>query len=760
MTEVNIIDVSNFSIIKNKIPITNISKLLNWKTNYLYNDIFIINYDNDLNKLSCAIYFNESFHLVTILFNEINTIVESNIDPMLFNLLSQNLKNNDIYDYLNILSMHLNKINDYHDDFSFELINNNIESNYTFDFNPYAHLDIENNNTLNIHNLKEYAYKLYNENISDNKLNISPQFIVEVIIKELINIDISNYELILSNNNIFDFDIKFSSFKSKDITLSLQKNDLDGIVMNIKLDPYSYPYTPPSILFRHKFKNNLDLIICKQPYFQLNNWNITNTLIDMLDQIYIILDNNVTISEVINTKYQNINVVINSIIIHNNIYINSKNDLDLKYIKIDSNNDDSQCWKSGIGYGTEGRTDWNIKEYYENKVNKNKQNINLTNNLLSESKKLQNDTDYEDFLIKSNFLIVIKFFINEVNFVEFDNNFETYKNIINVIKKLNMSFWEKIEREYLTDLYNYLDSFSKEINTYLSLNKNDIEISSKNEILKDFISFYELISKFKKDDISNLENYCTVMKKNVIDECNFKNYFYDEDYEDSNNKHCISKLIKEISTYGNSLPISYDSSIFLKYDSVNIRKLKVLIIGPKDTPYENGCFIFDILIPHDYPEEPPKVNLQTTGNGTVRFNPNLYNNGKVCLSLLGTWSGSGGEKWNKNTSTILQILVSIQSLIFVENPYFNEPGYERLINTEKGKISNFDYNDKIQYNTIKWAINDNIENPQDEFKDIINSHFKFKKNDIIKTIHKWCDSSKFNKHDYNYIVDKCIKLLN
>lgn len=38
-----------------------------------------------------------------------------------------------------------------------------------------------------------------------------------------------------------------------------------------------------------------------------------------------------------------------------------------------------------------------------------------------------------------------------------------------------------------------------------------------------------------------------------------------------------------------------------------------------------------------------QVNLQTTGKGTVRFNPNLYNCGKVCLSLLGTslnWSCS------------------------------------------------------------------------------------------------------------------------
>ena len=47
------------------------------------------------------------------------------------------------------------------------------------------------------------------------------------------------------------------------------------------------------------------------------------------------------------------------------------------------------------------------------------------------------------------------------------------------------------------------------------------------------------------------------------------------------------------------------------------------------------------------------VNFRTTGNGTVRFNPNLYHCGKVCLSLLGTWEGAQGEQWNE-TSTILQ----------------------------------------------------------------------------------------------------------
>ena len=48
--------------------------------------------------------------------------------------------------------------------------------------------------------------------------------------------------------------------------------------------------------------------------------------------------------------------------------------------------------------------------------------------------------------------------------------------------------------------------------------------------------------------------------------------------------------------------------------------------------------------------------------------------GKVCLSLLGTWEGAKGEGWNANASTALQVLLSIQSLILVPQPYFNEPG--------------------------------------------------------------------------------------
>ncbi|CAN0076319.1 unnamed protein product [Discosporangium mesarthrocarpum] len=113
----------------------------------------------------------------------------------------------------------------------------------------------------------------------------------------------------------------------------------------------------------------------------------------------------------------------------------------------------------------------------------------------------------------------------------------------------------------------------------------------------------------------------------------------------------------------------------------------------------------------------------TTGGGTVRFNPNLYADGKVCLSLLGTWDGEKGEIWNGNTSTLLQVLVSIQSLILVPEPFFNEPGYERQLGTKEGKISSQQYNDRQRENTIRLAMLDMLARPLSTFADVVKSHF-------------------------------------
>jgi hypothetical protein len=43
----------------------------------------------------------------------------------------------------------------------------------------------------------------------------------------------------------------------------------------------------------------------------------------------------------------------------------------------------------------------------------------------------------------------------------------------------------------------------------------------------------------------------------------------------------------------------------------------------------SGLFAFDLHCPAAYPSVPPECKLLTTGHGRVRFNPNLYNDGKV-----------------------------------------------------------------------------------------------------------------------------------
>ncbi|CAM9916737.1 unnamed protein product [Ectocarpus sp. 6 AP-2014] len=189
------------------------------------------------------------------------------------------------------------------------------------------------------------------------------------------------------------------------------------------------------------------------------------------------------------------------------------------------------------------------------------------------------------------------------------------------------------------------------------------------------------------------------------------------------NPQRVKRLGQEHADLSQSLPLSLSSSVFVRTHEDQMDWMQVMISGPDDTPYSGGLFAFDIFFPHNYPQTPPKVKLMTTGGGTHRFNPNLYADGKVCLSLLGTWDGDRGESWNAQTSTLLQVLVSIQSLIFVPQPFFNEPGYERQLGTELGKTQSWDYNAKQREGTLKLAMLQMLQMPRAGFESVVRGHF-------------------------------------
>ena len=163
------------------------------------------------------------------------------------------------------------------------------------------------------------------------------------------------------------------------------------------------------------------------------------------------------------------------------------------------------------------------------------------------------------------------------------------------------------------------------------------------------------------------------------------------------------------------------NGIFIEFDETDILKAKALIIGPKDTIYDNAYLFFTIEFPKNYPFSPPILTYKSQNK--VRIHPNIYVNGKVCLSILGTWSG---PSWT-HTMDITTVLLTIQSLLD-NNPLANEPGYEKI---SGNNLIYENYNKIIRYNTINSLIVDRINTEFVDFDIFKNTMIEyFKKNNL------------------------------
>lgn len=158
--------------------------------------------------------------------------------------------------------------------------------------------------------------------------------------------------------------------------------------------------------------------------------------------------------------------------------------------------------------------------------------------------------------------------------------------------------------------------------------------------------------------------------------------------------------------------------------------MKIVVVGPAGTPYENGLFLFDLFCPQTYPHDPPMVKFRGTGGGRVRLNPNLHSDGKVCLSLLGTWEG---EPWRPMQSTILQVLICIQAMILCDDPFCNEPIFLGKKNSPQGQS----YILEVRSLTVRFAMLDLLENPPQLWRELVMQHFRSKKSSILNTIAQW-----------------------
>lgn len=75
-----------------------------------------------------------------------------------------------------------------------------------------------------------------------------------------------------------------------------------------------------------------------------------------------------------------------------------------------------------------------------------------------------------------------------------------------------------------------------------------------------------------------------------------------------------------------------------------------VIIGPSDTPFEDGTFRLVMHFEEQYPNKPPGVKFIST-----MFHPNVYATGELCLDIL-------QNRWSP-TYDVAAILTSIQRCV-------------------------------------------------------------------------------------------------
>lgn len=609
----NIFYKNDFNISIENIDNGILCNIISWEINNFNTEFKIINYTDKLlilklkNSIICEIDFNN----MNIICNnqDLEKLIRKSLD----------------YNVITFLN-----------NFNIMLKNNNFDNNCDneiVNWNPYDYLDIKKKYSFNISLLKENAYKK-----KINNLYVSNEYVIDIILNEIINLDENNFELIFKDDDIFNFDI------------NLKIKELYNIRINIDLSSYYYPNYPPIISFYDNFNDNLENRLVNLPFLNVENWNPEYNLKNVIECMIDIINENLSEIYQIDNDYKNLNLIISKIISLNKIKIFNSHNLNLSE-------------KKNL-YFIKNKEDIYIKNNFE---------IKLFTNLLNELIELKKDESLNNFLKNSDLSYIIEYYIKKFNFDELNiiNNYKIYNIIFSIVDKI----------EY-----------------------NIINIEKYN-ILKEKVYRYNT-----KKNV--LDSYKNIMKNLLVTESLFKKYYF-ENYHCSSiiYKNSIKKITEELIDYKNLA--NNESSIFLTYDKFDCKKLMALIIGPKNSIYENGCFIFHILC-DDYPNKCPKIHFEK--NDIIPLiNQNLEN--KISKS------------WNKS-------------------------GIISFLNLIKSNIFNYNFDSKINYQIYKYSLLDKLTNPDEEFKEVIINHFILKKNNLILNLQNNNNFIKLNQD----IIDKLIKL--
>jgi ubiquitin-conjugating enzyme E2 G1 len=132
----------------------------------------------------------------------------------------------------------------------------------------------------------------------------------------------------------------------------------------------------------------------------------------------------------------------------------------------------------------------------------------------------------------------------------------------------------------------------------------------------------------------------------------------------------------------------------------NFYQWNISMFGPTNTIFEGALIKAIIEFPNEYPNKAPQFKFITQ-----LFHPNVYPDGKVCISILHEGIDEYGyenlsERWNPSQS-VNSILISILSILL--SPNFESPANVDASNLWK---NNYDAYKKIIYKMVATSQNE------------------------------------------------------
>ncbi|KAK4754438.1 hypothetical protein SAY87_002542 [Trapa incisa] len=235
----------------------------------------------------------------------------------------------------------------------------------------------------------------------------------------------------------------------------------------------------------------------------------------------------------------------------------------------------------------------------------------------------------------------------------------------------------------------------------------------------------------------------------IVNDCS-DHFFCDQMGKDLASSQVKRAWLKKVNEEWSILKKSLPETIYVRAYEERMDLLRAVIVGAPGTPYHDGLYFFDVFLPPEYPNTPPMVHYHSGG---LRLNPNLYESGKICLSLLNTWTGMGSEVWDPMNSTILQVLVSLQALVLNERPYFNEAGYDKQVGEPEGEKNSVSYNENAFLLSCKSMMYTLRKSPK-HFEMLVLEHFGDRYKSILLSCKQYLEGAPVRSSPVRGIVEE------